>query len=161
MHRKQSLDIPLKTLVQRLTFRMPGHWTLVLLGLCGVLLYAVVMSSMMVSQIEVTKSHHKVLMTLTSGHGRLSGSNQLPGSTRGHSRKELALKEPQQQRRKQPEQKITWEKFWGTNHERGECQKRAISRRQDTAGLQQKGIAGVTSSLACGHSWYSSASMSS
>jgi hypothetical protein len=101
---------------------MPGHWTFLLLGLCGVLLYAVVMPSMMVSQIEVTNSHHKVVVTLTSGHGRLTGSkSQLHDSTKSHSRRELALKDPPQLPKKQPEQGLSWKKFWGTDLERGEC----------------------------------------
>jgi hypothetical protein len=111
--------------MQKAASKMPGQWTFLLLTLCGVLLFAVVMPSMMVSQIEVTNTHHKVIVTLTSGHGRLTGSRiQLPGSSR--SRRELTLGDAQQQPAaaapsKTAEQGLTWQKFWGSELEHGEC----------------------------------------
>lgn len=100
---------------------MPGHWTILLLGLIGVLLYAVVMPSMMVSQIDILDAHHKVVVTLASDRARLTGSKaQLPGSSTS-SRRELTFKGPQQQPSEPPELGLTWQRFWGTDLEQGGC----------------------------------------
>lgn len=103
---------------------MPSHWAILLLSVCGVLLCAVVMPSMMMSQIEFTTSHQKVVVNLPSGRSHMAGSKpRLDGSTRGHqwlySKQELSLQEPQQQPKQQPERYLTWETFWGSDFEHG------------------------------------------
>uniref|UniRef100_A0A383VNV2 GT23 domain-containing protein n=1 Tax=Tetradesmus obliquus TaxID=3088 RepID=A0A383VNV2_TETOB len=102
---------------------MPNHWTVLLLSVCGVLLYAVVMPSVIMSNIEVTNSNQKVIVTLSSGHGRLAGSTaQLAGSTSSTSRRKLSQKEPrlrpQQVLTQQQKTGLTWVEFWGTDYER-------------------------------------------
>jgi hypothetical protein len=127
---------------------MPGHWTFLLLALFGVLLYAVVMPSMMVPQIEVTNTHHKVIMTLTSGHGHLTGSKaQLPDSSRSRSRRQMALRDAQRHAasalsNKETQQKLKCQKFWGSELEHGECDRAVAS----AAGWRNSG-AQVTSLL--------------
>jgi hypothetical protein len=151
MHQKHIVEIKQNTGMQKGSSKMPGHWTFLLLALCGVLLYAVVMPSMMVSQIEVTNSQHKVIVTLTSGHGRLTGSKtQLPGSSRSHSRREVMLLDAQQQAasamsNKQTEQGLTWQKFWGSELEHGEYNS-AVASVQAMA----RGLPAAVTSLCCG-----------
>lgn len=135
---------------------MPNHWTLLLLGICAVLLYAVVMPSMILSTIEVANSHHKVLVTVTAVHGHLAGSTTQPaGSTSSTSRRGLSMKEPrprpQQVLNQQHTSGLTWAKFWNTALEPGEC---SISVYPISRVAEQHSVAGAASSHFFWAPWY-------
>jgi hypothetical protein len=115
MRLKCKLNVASKPPASRTRPQMPGRWAAVfpLLSLCGVLLYAVVMPSMMVSTIEVANSQHKFAATLTSWHNspaivRLTGKSQLRGNKRSRLHQELSLMTAWRLPNAQPTQGLTW-----------------------------------------------------
>lgn len=84
--------------------------TMLLLGLCGVVLYAVVLPSMLVSQIDVTSNNQKLSLDLRP--------SMLASSRR--SRRALMLAKHTQQETLTDPIRTRWEQFWGSDAERGE-----------------------------------------
>jgi hypothetical protein len=84
---------------------------MLLLGLCGVLLYAVVLPSMLVSQIEVTYNSHKLSVR--------PRASSLASSRSSRSALMLAKHTQQQNTLVMTEPNPNWEAFWGSDAERG------------------------------------------